>query len=325
MQGRKIFYIRLILVICILINCITIFKFSSENSEISTSRSRNFISIFINKSVDDTGKEEIINNVETIIRKLAHVFIYTCLGFLIANYINTYNTKNKTIIKTTIILGYIYSCLDEIHQLFIPGRSGAFIDTCIDTLGLIIGIMIFLCVRWLVLQYKNMKNGKINNITEKKEDKKKVLFISSTGGHLSELLNLSPLFEEYDYTIVTEKNNISLNEKYPNRVEYLKYGTKKNLLKYIYIFTANCIKSFKILFKKTPDVIVTTGTHTAVPMCYIAKILFGKKIIYIETFANIETKTVAGRLVYPISDVFVVQWKELQKKYPKSVCWGGIY
>ena len=37
------------------------------------------------------------------------------------------------------------------------------------------------------------------------EKRKKVMFIASTGGHLSELLQLSPLFEKYDYTIVTEK------------------------------------------------------------------------------------------------------------------------
>ena len=68
----------------------------------------------------------------------------------------------------------------------------------------------------------------------------------------------------------------------------------------------------------------TTGTHTAVPMCYIAKI-FGSKIIFIETFANRTTATVAGRLVYPIADTFVVQWEEMHKLYPKSVCWGWLY
>ena len=46
--------------------------------------------------------------------------------------------------------------------------------------------------------------------------KKKVLFISSTGGHLSELLQLAPLFEKYEYNIITEKDkaNVSLKEKY---------------------------------------------------------------------------------------------------------------
>ena len=159
------------------------------------------------------------------------------------------------------------------------------------------------------------------------DNKKKVLFISSTGGHLSELLCLKSIFNEYDYKIVTEdtKNNMELKNKYPGRVEYFKYGTKKKLFKYIFIFIENCIRSIKILRKFSPDVIVTTGAHTCVPMCYIAKLFFHKKIIYIETFANVTTKTLTGRLIHPISDIFVVQWEALKKKYPKAVYWGGIY
>ena len=66
--------------------------------------------------------------------------------------------------------------------------------------------------------------------------KKKVLFISSTGGHLHELLQLSQLFEKYDYHIVTEKDktNEFLKEKYENRVSYLPYGTRSHLIKYIF-------------------------------------------------------------------------------------------
>lgn len=45
---------------------------------------------------------------------------------------------------------------------------------------------------------------------------KKVIFISSTGGHLTELLQLAPLFPHYDSYFITEKqkNNLSLKEKY---------------------------------------------------------------------------------------------------------------
>lgn len=63
--------------------------------------------------------------------------------------------------------------------------------------------------------------------------------------------------------------------------------------------------------------IVTTGTHTAGPMCYLGKI-FGSKIIYIETFANKNKKTATGRLIYPIADLFIVQWEEMLKLYPKQ-------
>lgn len=155
---------------------------------------------------------------------------------------------------------------------------------------------------------------------------KKILYISSTGGHLSELLQLKKLFEKYNYYIVTEKTKSSefLGDEYKEKVSYLAYETKKNPLKYFFVFLYNIIKSLIIFLKQKPDIIVTTGTHTAVPMCYIGKI-FRKKIIFIETFANRNTKTVAGKLVYPIADVFVVQWEEMLNLYPKAQYWGWIY
>ena len=79
-----------------------------------------------------------------------------------------------------------------------------------------------------------------------------------------------------------------------------------------------------IFIKFRPEVVVSTGTHTAVSMCYIAKI-FRKKVIWIETFANRNSKTLAGRLVYPIADKFIVQWKEMKKVYEKAEYWGSIY
>ena len=155
---------------------------------------------------------------------------------------------------------------------------------------------------------------------------KKILYISSTGGHLNELMQLKKLFNKYAYYIVTEKtkSNEDLKKEYGDKIEYLIYGTKKNLFTYFFIYIFNIIKSLIIFLKQKPDIIVTTGTHTAVPMCYIAK-MFKKKVIYIETFANRTTKTVAGKIVYPIADVFVVQWQEMLKLYPKAEYWGWIY
>ena len=155
---------------------------------------------------------------------------------------------------------------------------------------------------------------------------KKVLFISSTGGHLSELMQLKRLFNHYNYYIITEKtkSNLYLKDKYPKKVSYLVYGTKDFLFSYIFKFTYNCIKSVFLYFKIRPKVIVTTGTHTAVPICLIGK-LFRSKIVYIETFANMSTKTISGKLIYPIADLFVVQWESMLKLYPKAVYGGWIF
>lgn len=155
---------------------------------------------------------------------------------------------------------------------------------------------------------------------------KKVLFISSTGGHLSEMLQLKDMFNRYDYRIITEKtkSNLKLKKYYGNRINYLVYGTKDHMLSYPFKLIYNCFKSLYFYLKIHPDYVITTGAHTAGPMCLIAKI-FGSRVIYIETFANINTKTITGKLLYPVSDKFIVQWDSMKKLYPNSIVGGWIY
>ena len=77
--------------------------------------------------------------------------------------------------------------------------------------------------------------------------KKKVLFISSTGGHLNELMQLSPLFEKYDYKIITEKDkaNEPLKEKYGDKLYFLPYGTRAKLFTYIFKYFCKKNNSYK--------------------------------------------------------------------------------
>lgn len=154
--------------------------------------------------------------------------------------------------------------------------------------------------------------------------KKKVMFISSEGGHLNELRQL--YFDNYDYSLVTEKTESTkpLKEKYKNKIHYLVYGTRRTPIIYFFILLINFFISLCLFIKIRPTAVVSTGTHTAVAMCYIAR-LFGKKVIWIETLANRKSKTLAGRLVYPIATTFVVQWEEMKKIYPKAECWGWVY
>lgn len=155
---------------------------------------------------------------------------------------------------------------------------------------------------------------------------KKVMFISSTGGHFNELLQLKPLFEKYDYHIVTEKDKMTqcFKEEYKEKISYLLYGTRAHIFKYIIQLIINCFLSLFLFIRIRPKYIVTTGTHTAGPMCCLGKI-FGSKIIYIETFANRHTKTATGKLIYKFADLFIVQWEELLEIYPKAVLGGSIY
>ena len=154
---------------------------------------------------------------------------------------------------------------------------------------------------------------------------KKVMFISSTGGHLNELLMLDKMFVKYDYSLVTEKtkSNLDLVNEYMN-VHFLVYGTKSHLFSYIFKFIYNFFNSIYLYIKLRPEYIVTTGAHTCVSMCYIGW-LFGSKIIYIETFANISSRTLTGRLIHPIAYKFIVQWESMLKEYPKAINGGWIF
>ena len=156
--------------------------------------------------------------------------------------------------------------------------------------------------------------------------KKRVLFISSCGGHLTELMQLKEMFKKYDYHVITEKTKSTKNMKneYKNRIHYLIYGTKDHMLTYPIKLLLNSFLSLYWFIKIRPKYIISTGAHTAGPICCIGKI-FGSKIIFIETFANITKPTITGKLIYKFADLFIVQWEEMLELYPKGVYGGWIY
>lgn len=153
--------------------------------------------------------------------------------------------------------------------------------------------------------------------------KKKVIFVAGVGGHLTELLQLDSLFKEYDYTLITEKTEVTKNLKNKYNVKYFFYNNKKNYIKYLFINGFNLINSIIAYIRIRPDVVVTTGPNTGVYLCQLAHI-FKKKVIFIETYANVTNSTKSGRIVYKFADHFVVQWESLKKEYPKALYFGGI-
>ena len=151
---------------------------------------------------------------------------------------------------------------------------------------------------------------------------KKICLIASSGGHFEQLMMLKPLIEKYDGFIVTEKTNYSVNNMKHN-IYYLNQVNRQEV-KFLYYMIINTIKTLKIFIKEKPDVIISTGALSTIPMCIIGK-LFKKKIIFIESFAKINSPTLTGKLVYKFADQFYVQWEEMKAFYPNAICKGGIY
>lgn len=150
----------------------------------------------------------------------------------------------------------------------------------------------------------------------------KICFVASSGGHWEELLCLKPLTEKYDSVFVTEKGGQSDDAEGLRiyTVDQMNRKEKFFVLKFIRLF----VKAAIFTYREKPDVFITTGALISFPFCVIGK-LFRKKIVYIESFARIEGKSMTGKLVYPIADYFVVQWKSMLEYYPKAHYGGAIF
>lgn len=151
----------------------------------------------------------------------------------------------------------------------------------------------------------------------------KLCLISSAGGHLTQLQQLAELYKKFDYFFITERTAFTLDMKTKEKVFLMPLINRRQwsfIPKLIFNFTY----SIAILIKERPDIVISTGALNTVPFCILAK-LSGKRLIFIESYAKVNTPTVTGRLMYKIADLFIVQWQQLLKFYPQAVVGGSIY
>jgi beta-1,4-N-acetylglucosaminyltransferase len=152
----------------------------------------------------------------------------------------------------------------------------------------------------------------------------KICFIASSGGHLEQLLMLTPLMKKYESYLVTEKTNYQSSTDKIRTYKNIQINRREIFffIKFIWLIVISII----IFLRERPDVIISTGALFTIPMCVISK-LFRRKLIYIESFSKINTPTITGKIIYKlnIADLFLVQWEEMKKIYPKAICKGGIY
>lgn len=154
----------------------------------------------------------------------------------------------------------------------------------------------------------------------KKNEEIKICLVGSSGGHLTHLYQLKKFWENKNRFWVTfdkeDARSILENEKVYNCY----YPTNRNLKNLI----KNTFVALKVLKKERPDIIISSGAAIAVPFFYLGKI-FGAKTVYIEVFDRIDKPTLTGKLVYPVTDKFIIQWEEMKKVYKKAENFGSIF
>lgn len=89
--------------------------------------------------------------IEYPIRKAAHMTEYAIMGLLSFAFYAGLVKQNKIRYLLALCTSMLYAVTDEIHQLFVPGRTGQFIDVCIDTTGAAIGLLLLALV-WKIIR-----------------------------------------------------------------------------------------------------------------------------------------------------------------------------
>jgi UDP-N-acetylglucosamine:LPS N-acetylglucosamine transferase len=140
----------------------------------------------------------------------------------------------------------------------------------------------------------------------------KICLACSAGGHLTELIQLNKLWKNRKHYWVSDERSNAIELSKKEKVYFVTIPAKKpaRLIK-------NFIQSLNIFLKENPDLIISTGADVEVPTCLIAK-TFGKKVIYIESFAAVFKPSKSGEIMNKNADLFFYQWKQLSGFYPNG-------
>lgn len=134
---------QIIYFVLILIWMAVVFAFSNQSAEVSSKASggitEKVVKLFINNNTTISQSQR--DSIETVIRKCAHFVLYLIGGFLTANFLSTTQIQDKHIVMYAILFTFCYAITDEMHQLFVSGRSGEIRDVILDTAGASVGTM----------------------------------------------------------------------------------------------------------------------------------------------------------------------------------------
>lgn len=151
------------------------------------------------------------------------------------------------------------------------------------------------------------------------KNNQKVCIAASAGGHLTEILQLNKIWTGKKYFFISDKriNALSLAKK---EKTYFILPPRRSYIRTVIAF----IQTFFILLKENPNIIISTGAEIGYPALIIGHYL-GKKTIYIETLARVNSSSLCGKLVYGKVDYFYVQWPESKKLFPKATYVGSVF
>jgi beta-1,4-N-acetylglucosaminyltransferase len=156
----------------------------------------------------------------------------------------------------------------------------------------------------------------------------RILAILGMGGHTTELLKLIDLLggaHDFHYAMADDDPLSADRLRRPGPVHLLCAPRGKTTA-----WPTSAVRTIRngwqalaMLREVQPDAVLSTGPSVAVPTLLLARLL-GVKVVFVETGSRIRTLSVSGRLAYPLSDLYLVQWPQLRERLPRAVYAGRL-
>jgi beta-1,4-N-acetylglucosaminyltransferase len=150
------------------------------------------------------------------------------------------------------------------------------------------------------------------------KEPERILLVASPGGHLLQLLALKRAWQELEHQWVTLPTADAKHLLVDANVVFAHGPTARS----IPALVRNLRLALAMIRRDKPDVILSTGAALAVPFFIVGRI-YGVRLVYVESFTRVQHLALTGRIAYPLSDAFFVQWPQLARR-SRAVYAGSI-
>jgi UDP-N-acetylglucosamine:LPS N-acetylglucosamine transferase len=150
-------------------------------------------------------------------------------------------------------------------------------------------------------------------------DRKELLLVCSTGGHLLQLVALRGAWDGFSRVWVTFDRGDSRSLLADEDVVIAHSPTNRNIPNLL----RNIALAFRVVRRERPRAVVTTGAGVAVPFAWVGR-LFGARVVYVESVTRIESPSLSLRLIRPVASRLYVQWPELLEAVPRARYAGSV-
>ncbi|MCX8182327.1 MAG: UDP-N-acetylglucosamine transferase subunit ALG14 [Candidatus Methanomethyliaceae archaeon] len=156
----------------------------------------------------------------------------------------------------------------------------------------------------------------------------KILAVLGSGGHTAQIIKLIELLgDQFDYQYMVGFGDVlSVSRIRRKGKVYFVHRARDHgddLLTTAFKVMRLFFESLFVIISAKPDAVISAGPGLAVPISILGKI-FGKKVIFLESWSRVYRGSTAGRILYHFADLFFVQWSELKRVYPRAIYAGRL-